>query len=194
MRILSIIPNTAASERTFSQMGSIHNKWRSRLKTERVRKTVMVKDAVHRQYPQPPSKLKRPRHDCHSANSDTDCVGSDSSDSDVEELGVQGQRGAATGGQSSSRILSFGGNLESCSFSAIIDDMVEAATRDAEATAMSLMDDSPDTDPQMSHQEGLLLRNIFVYDSDTFLRAGQQVWARGKRVLDSELVRRDSRA
>ncbi|KAI0362751.1 hypothetical protein OH77DRAFT_1379925, partial [Trametes cingulata] len=43
MRVLSIVPNTAASERKFSQMGVVQNKQRSRLKTERVRKTVLLK-------------------------------------------------------------------------------------------------------------------------------------------------------
>ncbi|KAI0308727.1 ribonuclease H-like domain-containing protein, partial [Amylostereum chailletii] len=43
LRTLSIVPNSAAIERLFSGIGSIHSKLRNRLDAERVRKIVLVK-------------------------------------------------------------------------------------------------------------------------------------------------------
>ncbi|PCH34787.1 hypothetical protein WOLCODRAFT_51179, partial [Wolfiporia cocos MD-104 SS10] len=42
MRILSIVPNSAATERIFSAMGIVHTDIRNRLDAERVRQTVLV--------------------------------------------------------------------------------------------------------------------------------------------------------
>jgi hypothetical protein len=43
MHILSIVPNSAATERIFSQFGVIHTKLRNRLDPEKVRKQALVK-------------------------------------------------------------------------------------------------------------------------------------------------------
>jgi hypothetical protein len=42
MRIHSVVPNTAATERLFSKFGIVHNKLRNRLSPEKVRKSVLV--------------------------------------------------------------------------------------------------------------------------------------------------------
>lgn len=47
MRILSIVPNSAATERLFSKFGIIHTKLRNRLSIEKVRKAAVVSmDAI----------------------------------------------------------------------------------------------------------------------------------------------------
>ncbi|EMD37962.1 hypothetical protein CERSUDRAFT_29916, partial [Gelatoporia subvermispora B] len=51
MRILSIVPNSAATERIFSAFGIVHTDIRNRLDPERVRKTVLVKGSLDQQYP-----------------------------------------------------------------------------------------------------------------------------------------------
>ncbi|OJA20178.1 hypothetical protein AZE42_13511 [Rhizopogon vesiculosus] len=43
MHILSIVPNSAATERILSQFGVIHTKLRNRLDPEKVRKQALVK-------------------------------------------------------------------------------------------------------------------------------------------------------
>ena len=42
MRILSVVPDSAATERIFSKMGTVRSKLRSRLHPGKVRKTVLV--------------------------------------------------------------------------------------------------------------------------------------------------------
>ena len=46
MHILSIVPNSAATERIFSQFGVIHTKLRNRLDPEKVRKQALVKSNI----------------------------------------------------------------------------------------------------------------------------------------------------
>jgi hypothetical protein len=43
MRVVSIVPNTAATERLFSKFGIIHTKLRNRLHPDKVRKQVVVR-------------------------------------------------------------------------------------------------------------------------------------------------------
>ena len=63
IRILSIVPNSAGAERTFSQMALVHTKTRNRLNAEKVHKTVSLKMDLHRiveEYPtQEPTLRKR---------------------------------------------------------------------------------------------------------------------------------------
>ncbi|KAI8971257.1 ribonuclease H-like domain-containing protein, partial [Trametes punicea] len=58
-RLLSIVPNTGATERDFSKLGTIHTKTRNRLKAERVCKTVLIHDYLARSHPLP---LRCPRN------------------------------------------------------------------------------------------------------------------------------------
>ena len=53
MRILSVVPNSAATERIFSKMGTVRSKLRSRLHPGKVRKTVLVAEHNGQQWPRP---------------------------------------------------------------------------------------------------------------------------------------------
>ncbi|OJA10607.1 hypothetical protein AZE42_11799 [Rhizopogon vesiculosus] len=64
MHILFIVPNSAATERIFSQFGVIHTKLRNRLHLEKVRKQALVKSntiAQHGSLRQRKRKRKRKR-------------------------------------------------------------------------------------------------------------------------------------
>lgn len=50
IHILTIIANTAATERNFSQFGIIHSKLRNRLKVAKIHKTAMVKAELRREH------------------------------------------------------------------------------------------------------------------------------------------------
>ena len=53
MRILSVVPDSAATERIFSKMGTVRSKLRSRLHPGKVRKTVLVAEHNGQQWPRP---------------------------------------------------------------------------------------------------------------------------------------------
>lgn len=59
MRILSIVPNSAATERAFSLMGIIHTDLRNRLDAERVRQTVLVRHDIDRTHGRPARKKRK---------------------------------------------------------------------------------------------------------------------------------------
>ncbi|QRW11557.1 hAT family dimerization protein [Ceratobasidium sp. AG-Ba] len=50
IRVFSVVANSAASERVFSQMGRTHNKYRSRLSLDSVRNTVVLRNTVLHAY------------------------------------------------------------------------------------------------------------------------------------------------
>ncbi|KIK99405.1 hypothetical protein PAXRUDRAFT_8878 [Paxillus rubicundulus Ve08.2h10] len=53
MHILSIVPNTASTERLFSQFGIVHTKLRNWLNPEKVRKQVLIRMDIMQKYPLP---------------------------------------------------------------------------------------------------------------------------------------------
>lgn len=63
IRVLSIVPNSAGTERIFSEMGAIHSKARNRLKADKVHKMVTLKMDLRRREldlsPQSPRKRRR---------------------------------------------------------------------------------------------------------------------------------------
>ncbi|TFY66832.1 hypothetical protein EVG20_g4259 [Dentipellis fragilis] len=59
LRIASIVPNTASTERTFSQFKIIHSALRNRLSHEKVRKQTLIREDVMRMDPMPPHGEKR---------------------------------------------------------------------------------------------------------------------------------------
>ncbi|THV01073.1 hypothetical protein K435DRAFT_929989, partial [Dendrothele bispora CBS 962.96] len=59
MRILSMVPNSASTERILSRFGSIHTKARSRLHVQKVRKMTIVSQDIERVYGTGPSRYTK---------------------------------------------------------------------------------------------------------------------------------------
>ena len=70
MRILSIVPNSAATERAFSLMGIVHTDLRNRLDAERVHQTVLVRHDIDRTHGCPARK----KHKLVSSFANTNCI------------------------------------------------------------------------------------------------------------------------
>ena len=71
MRILSVVPNSAATERTFSLMGIIHTDHRNWLDPERVRKAVLVRSDIDRKHGHPNWKRKHSNMTLHDSSERT---------------------------------------------------------------------------------------------------------------------------
>ena len=80
MRVLSVVPNSAATERIFSKMGIIHSKLRSRMSPEKVRAAVLVSEDIARRFPRPTRRLKRSFGDFENADAQPDSESSGCSD------------------------------------------------------------------------------------------------------------------
>ncbi|KAE9385453.1 hypothetical protein BT96DRAFT_791585, partial [Gymnopus androsaceus JB14] len=70
MHIMSMVPNSASTERFFSCMTGTHAKVRNRMHAEKSRKIVVLKDHIQRKHGAPPThKRKRDQSDAGSSSS-----------------------------------------------------------------------------------------------------------------------------
>ncbi|CDO68373.1 hypothetical protein BN946_scf184815.g20 [Trametes cinnabarina] len=172
-RLLSIVPNTGATERDFSKMGTIHTKTRNRLKAERVRKTVLIRNYLARSHPLPP---RRP------GNSST----TDSETSDDESGSVTDNRETYAFGEASSRASSQAAAHSRANnippFSAFLSEAIETLLP-GEPTIPLIASAAP-----VDMHNGLLLQNLFDYSSDAFTRIAMQVWSHGAHSLDRDVA------
>ncbi|KAI0771477.1 ribonuclease H-like domain-containing protein [Trametes elegans] len=180
-RLLSIVPNTGATERIFSKMGAVHTKYRSRLRTQRVRKTVMIKDHLLRTHPQP----RKPHHR-HPSVAESD---SDPESSEDELPATPGSRAASSEPSTSSApVDSSTGSISTGlpSFSALVDDAIAAAAQECAGPSTAPMYPASDRTLGINTGDELSLQRIFNFTSDSFLRATSELWAIGMRTLESE--------
>ncbi|EIW56979.1 uncharacterized protein TRAVEDRAFT_73285 [Trametes versicolor FP-101664 SS1] len=180
MRILSIVPNTAPSEREFSKMGAVHTKERSRLANERVRKMVAVKDDITRLLPSPQVR-HTPRVVLEPTPSNTDAE-NDALDPTADAERPEGSLGDPETDSSD----------EQLSFSAIVDNFLVAAALFDHAAETSTTHAVPNPSPDVSIVRAqdlydLLLSTIFDYSSAAFAKVAHEVWTEGALMLEAEL-------
>ncbi|KAI8995600.1 hypothetical protein BD414DRAFT_479987 [Trametes punicea] len=172
-RLLSIVPNTGATERDFSKLGTIHTKTRNRLKAERVRKTVLIRDYLARSHPLPPR--------CPRNSSMTD-----SETSDDESWSVTDNREAYGSEEASSRTSSQAAARSRANnippFSAFLSEAIDTLLP-GEPTIPLITPTAP-----VDLRNGLLLQNLFDYSSDAFTRIAMQVWSHGAHSLDRDVA------
>lgn len=169
---MSIVPNTAATERIFSKMGAVHTKRRSRLRAERVRKAVVVKDHLDRKL------WRQPKHIVQAVSLPPNTLEDDEDDEDDEEA----EDSVVEGGSS---------------FTAVVNDAIDAADRDdssAFSTTLHIPPSGSRRSTQILHCDGLSLHHIFDYTSPAFRRISDEVWESGQKALKAELSYHDAQA
>ena len=166
MRILSIVPNSAATERIFSKMGIVHSKLRSRLHPEKVSKTVLIAEHIGQKWPHPVHESRKRKF-----GGDTGSTAATVADeSEMLEHDPDLEETAAT------------------SFTTITDELRDEATDAATSDDISTSStgSGPNPTPRNS-TEGLKLR--FLFDSTAGSQAFHyttQLWKAGEAGLEVE--------
>ncbi|KAI0763741.1 hypothetical protein BD413DRAFT_579730 [Trametes elegans] len=182
-QLLSIVPNTGATEHIFSKMGAVHTKYRSHLCTQHIRKTVMIKDHLLCTHPQ----HRKPHHH-HPSVAESDS----NPESFKDELPTTPGSCAASSEPSVSSApidLSTGStSMGLPSFSTLVDNAIAAAAQECAAPSSAPMYPAIASDRTLSINTGdeLSLQHIFNFTSDSFLQATSKLWAIGMRALESE--------
>lgn len=94
MHILSIVPNSAATEQLFSLMGTIHTDQRNCLNAKRVQKMVMVKGDINTQFP-PKDHKKHSLTEEHGITDDSPESRTSSQDQPASPAGSPGKASAS---------------------------------------------------------------------------------------------------
>lgn len=159
MRILSVVPNSAATERVFSKMGIVHNRLRCRLHPEKVRATVLVSEDIARKYPRPIHRKRRFRN----VDNDPSVVSSESDDE------------TASTPTTTFRDLADG----------LIGDAIDSADFEPEPEGTTNANTSPASLPTPRTNSGLALANLFKISRDDGYWG--QLWQRGQENLGVEV-------
>jgi len=181
MRILSIVPNSAATERLFSLMGTIHTDRRNRLDAGRVRKMALVKGDINAQWP---AKERKKRHtdDC-SATACASSAAVSSTTTSGESAVPQANSDASSGPGRTADSESEWDTPLTTSFSAVADELSHEAEEHDNATrslssqpvpggsigdsaAATTSNSAPVGATALHGRERLLLCNLFLKPSD----------------------------
>ncbi|OBZ67907.1 hypothetical protein A0H81_12375 [Grifola frondosa] len=170
MQVLSVVPNSAATERIFSKMGIVHNKLRSRLHPEKVRATVLVREDIEKCFPRPIHRRQRHFGELANAEHNND-DGHMDTDDDISEI-------AATSFSSVAADLSRELNEDSASDILIVP-APSSTTTSPIVTSLTTSTDIPT-------RHGLLLRHLFDYSSPSGVCGVARLWKSGQQGLEVE--------
>lgn len=175
MRVLSIVPNTAAAERSFSKMGIVHNKLRNRLNAQRVRATVVLREDVEHQYPRP---IKRkPRHFGSQNNRD---INSDEEE-DVPDIIDTQQSAIGPPEPTTTQIEGELGNPENLLMSEGLPSVLDVLGEEECDPVMVVSREST-----VPVQQGLFLEYLFDYSQQLPVTFGS--WQSGESRLQTEML------
>ncbi|PCH39629.1 hypothetical protein WOLCODRAFT_85990, partial [Wolfiporia cocos MD-104 SS10] len=166
MCVLSIVPNSAATEQLFSKMGVVQSKHQSCLGSEKVCQMVLIREAVEKQYPRPYRRklwcFGGADHNCEDIHSDNE---SPDSDIQVEQTDTI---------QSMMDII----GDEDDTGSSLPADMASPTIGSESATSCT-------SSEAITFVNGLLLMNIFDYSQS--LPNMLDAWCRGGEILQTEM-------
>jgi hypothetical protein len=173
MRIVSIVPNTAATERLFSKFGIIHTKLRNRLHPDKVRKQVVVRVDTMLKFPASSSSWSNKRK--FSSTED------DTSDEGGETTAAQTQPGAI---------------FEDRPFTSIAEELVAEAAADDEINPLAVFAPGQPTSHLPSDKACLELKNLFNFPAagashSSTLASLTKFWAAGQIGLLCEVEYHD---
>ncbi|KAK7689436.1 hypothetical protein QCA50_007228 [Cerrena zonata] len=159
MRILSVVPNSAATERIFSKMGIVHSKLRSRLHPGKVRKTVLIAEDIARKWPRPVHRSRKRKFG--------DVCGDNSEQPDeTVEHDQEVEEAAAT------------------SFTTVTDNLHQEA---AESEASDELDSVTGGSIPLNSRDRFKLRYLFDFASgESVFQYTSQLWKRGQEGLSVE--------
>lgn len=182
-RILSIVPNSAATERIFSKFGVIHSKHRNRLRPEKVRYITIIKDDINKRWPLRPGSNRYGISQCE--DSDNELENDAGSMFETPSLTVSlSEPGTSSSNDPDNDPISFADvasrlsqDLDANSFDATSDPAPHLRT--ASSSRMGYI----------PYSEGLYLTNIFDIRPDSqglFSTSTAQIWHAAQETFNSD--------
>ena len=205
LRILSIVPNSAMTERFFSRLGIVQNKYRNRMHSERARKVVLIKAECDRIYGT--GRSHRPRH---FGRTDPD------SDSNSEDEQVLPTTATTNGPLATLEAEGASNTTTSASFLELASELIASAEAD-DGEAPESDDEDVSEPPTLStvashdqsslplpegvpvpRSEALTLRHLFRYPSNPLASSDENIlaafWNASKQNLEEEVNRYNAEA
>lgn len=202
MRVLSIVPNSAATERVFSHFGVVQTKVRNRLHPDKVRKTVLVRMDTATRFGVAPRRKRKFGDDSDGEDDDFQPIAASSNTSTTDASTASGMQGLSTLEDGSDR------HVPSLDFAAFAQELI----RDTEDNGLTQFENegsrttnwAPSASAAASESSAadnapLLLANLFVYpDCDSGAASGTSVafltsfWRANMDGLDREMEFQDA--
>lgn len=198
MRVLSIVPNSAATERIFSKMGAVHTKARNRQHAEKVRKIVILKEDTNERWGVKARKRKFGDIEDVSESPST----SDFTEGTTTAATIPSSTNTSSTNTSATNAIA-GEDTHSANFHTFAQELVEEAAADdripvdSDSTNCSPTSTAHPLPNDISEKEGLLLRNLFFLPDSSARVPSSLVdltafWDRGAKNLETEVTYNES--
>ncbi|KAF9237372.1 hypothetical protein BU15DRAFT_63247 [Melanogaster broomeanus] len=202
-RILSIVPNTAPTERLFSQFGIVHTKLCNRLDPEKVRKQVLIKTNMMNKYPLPTWMSQKRKFEVDELEPTSAASGANSIPTQTPQIEIEPVPRTLSTPTTTPSSMSDSESLITCSFPEVVRTLVsDASEADSDlssdsaagptaTTTITPSDVQPSTLHDGSDPSHLLMKNLFHFPSPDettapSLKALLAFWQAGETALANE--------